>query len=162
MKNGEGSIPAISEMAPGEENAACDLVCRVFDEFVGTTFNEQGVSTFKAHAEPKAMASRREKDHFALVARDEGALVGVIEVRACAHVCLLFVESSHHRRGIGRALFKAALERCAAMGRSPAVLTVNSSEGAVPVYEALGFERTGETLTLHGVVHVPMAAVLSR
>ena len=73
---------------------------------------------------------------------------------------MLFVDKAFHRKGIGRELFAAALERIYSEGPMPEMLTVNSSRFAVPFYESLGFVRSEEEKIIHGVIHIPMALPL--
>lgn len=89
------------------------------------------------------------------VAEQDGAIVGFIAVRECKHLFHMFVDQRHHRRGIARALWAAA-RQAAQRGGNDGVFTVNSSNYAVPVYEALGFVRTEPTQCKNGIYYNPM------
>ena len=70
-------------------------------------------------------------------------LAGFIGVRARTHLYSLYVDERWHRRGIARRLWETA--RAAALDGDPGhpgVFTVNASNHALSLYEALGFERT--------------------
>ena len=67
------------------------------------------------------------------------------------HIALFFVNGAHHRRGIGKRLFQAALSDCPADR-----MTVNSSPYAVPVYHRLGFSDISAEQTVSGIRFTPM------
>jgi len=68
----------------------------------------------------------------------EGRIVGVVLVKNFWNLCSLFVAPEYHRRGIGRALVSAAMDRC--RGRSERqALWLNAATNAVPFYRELGF-----------------------
>jgi GNAT superfamily N-acetyltransferase len=94
-------------------------------------------------AEHDAAGLRRNLDagfvyHAAIV---DGVLAGFIGVRGGTHLFHLFVDAAYQRRGIARALWRAALDAALQPGH-PGVFTVNASNVAVPFYASLGFERT--------------------
>lgn len=64
---------------------------------------------------------------------------------------LFFVDGNHHRKGIGRKRFQAALEDCPA-----ARMTVNSFPYAVPNYHSLGFADTDAEQVANGLRFTPM------
>jgi GNAT superfamily N-acetyltransferase len=148
-------------MNPGEEVEVSNLVARSFNEFIAPDFPEEGIEEFFRYANPRALIKRSEGSHFILVAEAEESIVGIIEIREMKHVSMLFVDKSFHRRGIGKELLRAALDKIKSGSRPPKKVTVHSSRFAVPFYNSLGFVRTGEEKIIHGVIHIPMALVLS-
>jgi GNAT superfamily N-acetyltransferase len=69
---------------------------------------------------------------------ENGALAGVIMVKAYWNLCHLFVAPELHGRGIGKALLTAAVAGC--RSKSPrGYLRLNSSRNAVGFYEHMGF-----------------------
>ncbi|RVT47431.1 GNAT family N-acetyltransferase [Rubrivivax albus] len=75
-----------------------------------------------------------------LVAEFDREVVGVVLVKDFWNLCSLFVATEHHRKGIGRALLLAAIDRC--RGSSPKeAIHLNSSAFAVQFYLSLGFEH---------------------
>jgi len=147
-------------MRPGEEVEVANLVARSFNEFVAPDFPEEGIDEFFTYANPRALRKRSEGSCFVLVAESEGVIAGMIEVREMRHISMLFVDKASHRKGIGKGLFAAALERIGSVSQPPKILTVNSSRFAVPFYESLGFVRSEEEKIIHGVIHIPMALPL--
>ena len=75
-----------------------------------------------------------------LVAKADGAIIGVILVKHYWNLCSLFVEQSAQGRGMGRLLVEAAALACAS--RSPKnALVLNAYPSAVGFHERLGFVR---------------------
>ncbi len=156
MMSDEAPI-GIRQSRPGEEEALSALVVRVFRHDIAPLYAPEGIAEFLAYASPAGMQNRQARDHVVLVAVQEGALVGMIEIRGHRHVALLFVEPARQREGIGRALLWEALQRCRAEP-SPAIeITVNSSPNAVEAYRRLGFQATGELQVKNGIAFVPMS-----
>jgi ribosomal protein S18 acetylase RimI-like enzyme len=146
---------------PGEETAVSNLVARSFNEFIAPDFSDEGIDEFFKYANPRSLAKRSGNNHFVLVAEAEGEIAGMIEVREMKHVSMLFVDKAHHRKGIGKELFRLALERIMSAESHPENVTVHSSRFAVPFYESLGFTKTSEEKIIYGIIHIPMALTLS-
>lgn len=88
-------------------------------------------------------------------AQDDGILAGFIAVRDNRHVFHMFVDRSRHGQGLASRLWRHARAQALARG-NPGVFTVNASNYAVPMYEAMGFRRTAPTQTTHGIAFNPM------
>jgi GNAT superfamily N-acetyltransferase len=99
-------------MAPGEEERICDLVLRVFNEFVAPDYPEEGVHEFISHISPKHLIARSQTDHTILVARHTDKFLGVIDIHQHHHISLFFVDADFHNQGIGKRLFKNAIALC--------------------------------------------------
>lgn len=89
------------------------------------------------------------------VAEAGGEIAGFIAMRDQTHLFNLFVSPSHQGRGVARRLWEHAARSVPphAKGRP---FTVNASLHAVPVYEALGFQKAGDVMRLHGLAFLPM------
>ena len=92
------------------------------------------------------------------VAEIDGAIVGFVGVRDDRHLYHLFVAEPYQRRGLARRLWEIAASECRTRGHA-GHFTVNSSNGAVAVYERLGFRRTAPVQDNGGVLFNPMASV---
>lgn len=147
-------------MQPGEEEAVRDLVMRVFEEAVAPLFPERGIREFTTYMQMESLRTRSLVDHFVLLARAKQEIAGIIEVRRCRHVSLLFVDEPFQRRGIARELLRLFLEACRADGQEPAEVTVNSSPNSVQVYERLGFRPAGHEQEVNGIRFTPMVLEL--
>jgi GNAT superfamily N-acetyltransferase len=141
------------QIQPAEIAAASVLAREAFDQFVASHYQPEGVSEFHRYASAEALGRRHLAGHLTLVADLSGELVGMLHLRERSHVAMLFVRSSHHRRGIGRGLLSAARKL---LGNSDRGFTVNSSPNAVPAYERLGFRITGSEQCIHGIRFIPM------
>lgn len=94
------------------------------------------------------------------VACDGGATIGAVGVRHDRHLLHLFVAESHHRRGIGGALWRAAVADV--LTRQPTIeMTVRSSIYAVEIYRRFGFAQSGPRVD-GPVSFVPMVIQLRR
>jgi GNAT superfamily N-acetyltransferase len=90
------------------------------------------------------------------VAVDGDTIVGFAGVRDRSHLFHMFVDRHWHRQGVARRLWEVARAAAIEAGGS-GNFTVNASNYAVPVYEAMGFVRTGPTQEAKGMVFNPMA-----
>jgi GNAT superfamily N-acetyltransferase len=143
-------------MQAGEEDAVYELVARVFGEFVGRAYSDEGRREFLNYVQPGVLLQRSGTGHLGFVALVGSELAGMIEIRDCQHVSLLFVEARFHRRGIARGLLRYALRQCMRARPDVQQISVNSSPNAAETYEHLGFRRIGPTQVRHGIKYVPM------
>ncbi len=155
------TLPVIREMKAGEEQAVCDLVRKVFSEFVAPQYSDEGVVEFLSYADARSMARRVQSDHTVLLAEIDGELVGVIETRNFRHISLLFVSREYQRRGIARRLIMKALKIARIANPGLSSLTVKSSPNAVGAYEALGFKGEGPEIQESGIRFLPMRMAIS-
>jgi len=100
------------------------------------------------------LLERLDHDHRVLVAAVHSRPIGVIEIRAEAHVSLLFVDAPHQRQGVARALLRAAFPS-PSIGRV-GVITVNATPNSVGAYQKLGFTATPPEQVKNGIRFVPM------
>jgi L-amino acid N-acyltransferase YncA len=133
---------------PATDGAAC---AAVYAPFVADS-----VISFEYEAPSEEELSRRiarlSETHAFLVAEDDGSVVGFAygsahRERAAyrwATEVSVYVAASHHRRGLGRALYRALFERLAARGFRIALAGIAlPNEASVALHEALGFELLG-------------------
>lgn len=118
-----------------------DLVWQVFQIFEAPDYPPEGVEPFRAYVtDGAAMEALTVYGAF-----EEAALLGVLAVRD-NHIALFFVDSTLHRRGIGKALFRFFL---ADSGSKE--ITVSSSPYAVEIYRHLGFQEIAPEQTADGI-----------
>ena len=137
-----------------EEVAAALMLCRrVFDEFVGPDYGEEGRDTFHKVTEPGENISKWQTGEYVFYGIFDGeTIVGTAASRGNgSHVMLLFVDKAYHRRGTARLLMSTLIAD--APGNR---ITVNASPYAVEAYEQMGFKRTGEAATMGGITFIPM------
>ena len=148
-------------MEEGEEQDVCDLVIRVFHEFVAHQYSEEGVQEFLKYTEPQALLKRCQEDDFVSLATTQGKIVGMIELVGNNHISLFYTDSPLQGIGIGRRLLNKSLEICMNNDPAPTEITVNSSPNAVGIYKKLGFNVTEPEKEINGIRFVPMKLELS-
>ncbi len=145
-------------MKADEEQQVCDLVVRVFTEFVAPLYSPEGVHEFLTYAaDPDQLRERLRANRFVLVAELQGRIAGAIEVRNWDHISLFFIDRKSQRKGIGKDLWRRALDTCLANRPALSKITVHSSPNAVEAYRRLGFRAEGPEQTVNGIRFVPMA-----
>jgi len=142
-------------MRKGEEEQVCSLIENVFNEFVAPDYGPDGINEFFKFANPHALRERAGPEQVVLVAEQDSGLVGVVEMRNCDHIAMLFV--STRRQGIAKELIRGALAECRKRRPDIKRVTVNSSPFAAPVYSRMGFRATGPLQEKNGIIFVPMA-----
>lgn len=94
-----------------------------------------------------------------LAARDEagtlvGALLGLTDFAYWLYVTDLGVDRDYARRGIGRALMRAALEQ--AGGEQDIAVYLIANENAVPFYERLGMTKADDVMQYNHAQFTPL------
>jgi GNAT superfamily N-acetyltransferase len=151
---------SIQPIRPGQETPVCELITRVFDEFVAPDLSAEGAREFLKFVQPDALRERSRAGYLTLVARLGGEMAGVIQMKGYDHISLYFVDRAHMGRGIGRKLWRRALAICRRQRPDLAEITVNSSLYAVPIYEKLGFRQAKPEQVVNGIRYVPMVVGL--
>jgi GNAT superfamily N-acetyltransferase len=143
-----------SELNKRDIPEAHALVRKVYDEFLSGENTRRGNEVFYDFIKNENAEGRLSENSFALAARNNNRICGMIEIKNYNHVCLLFVQSEMQNRGIAKTLYQKALAKC--IRKNSNFIDVNSSLYAVPVYEKLGFKKTGDKTILKGIQFVPM------
>jgi GNAT superfamily N-acetyltransferase len=144
----------IRPLNPGEEGVVCDLVARVFKQFVANDYPADGVEEFFRYSNPAAMALRREAGELILVAQAGSEIIGMLELDQPDQLSLLFVETAGH--GVGRRLVEQALEIWRTRAPGGERVRVHASRYAVPFYRRVGFTEEGPETTENGITYLPM------
>lgn len=162
--SGRGVRPAVAEDAP-RLAALCSAV------WIATYATEGVTPSIARHVlrefAPEAVAARlADRSRRTWVAEDEGGLVGSAELRLDrstpaldvtpqAEVDHLYVHGLHARKGWGTRLLAACTERAFSGGVAAVWLAVWArNAGAIAFYDALGWERCGETTyVIEGIAH---------
>lgn len=145
----------VREMKESDIDTVARLLERLAREyFLGTCSPEQA-STFVRDNDAAAIRRLAGEGYVYHVACDGRNTAGFIAVREERHVYHLFVDSAYHRRGLGRMLWEHAKAAAVARG-GDGCFTVNASNYAVAMYEALGFARTAPMQTKNGLQFNPM------
>jgi GNAT superfamily N-acetyltransferase len=135
--------------------AVARLFRELAQEFIVHESPPEGAATFLRENDEDGLRGYIARGHVYHVAVADGELAGFIAVRELAHLFHLFVGERWQRRGVARQLWEVARSTALAAG-NPGYFTVNSSNFALPVYEAWGFVRTAPTQCSKGVYYNPM------
>lgn len=139
----------IRQLKDNEVEMALALTWRVFLKFEASEYSKEGVYEFYRSIHSQSYV----KALSVYGAFQEEKLVGMIATRnEGRHIALFFVDERYHKQGIGRKLFEFACK-----DNSNHEITVNASPYAIPIYEHLGFAKTGKEQKTRGVRYTPMA-----
>lgn len=150
----------IEEYQPGQENEICQMVKRVYDEFVATDNTEEGNKLFYDCIKPKNIAARQKEKNNILIAKDNEQIVGMVEIGDNQDVFLLYVDKAHQKQGIAKRLYLKAVCTCVKKQPDLNKFSVHASLYSVPVFEKLGFTATGPKKTENGITYLPMVTEL--
>ena len=149
----------IKELEIIDLQRALTLVWNVFLEFEAPDYSDEGIQEFKSFLEYESMKAKLQDNQVRMwVCFENENLVGVLatsRTRPTCHICLLFVDKEHHRKGIARSLFNTMTEYYK-MNSNYSEITVFSSPYAVEAYHRLGFENTDTEQTINGIRFTPM------
>ena len=136
-----------------EVRAALELSRRVFDEFVGPDYSQEGRNTFYRVTEPDENIPRWQAGEYMFYGAFDGEVIAgtAASRKDGSHIMLLFVDKAYHRRGIARALVEALIEDMPGN-----TLTVNASPYAEKAYERMGFMPIGDKAAADGMTFIPM------
>ena len=141
-------------MKNGEERLVCDLVRRVFNEFVAADYGQEGIDEFFRFANPSELKKRTESGGFVFVACQADSLVGILEFLPPDSVAMLFVTVRH--QGIAKELLARTVIKARTLNPLLSKLIVHSSPYAEPIYQKMGFSKTGNSRTENGITYIPM------
>ncbi|MEN6466664.1 MAG: GNAT family N-acetyltransferase [Syntrophaceae bacterium] len=145
----------------GDEFAAAELIYRTFRNEIAPSASREGVSNFYEYIQPDSILDRLESNYFMKIAVLIDKVLGVIEIRDCSHISMLVVDDACRGRGIARELVRTAVIFCRKKDPGLQAITANSLPGSVPVYERLGFIKTGPEQEKNGLRLVPMSLDIS-
>ncbi|MDO5521809.1 MAG: GNAT family N-acetyltransferase [bacterium] len=139
---------SIRKIKKNELQEALHLVLNVFMEFEAPVYSMEGIEYFKEYIHNSSILEELQ----IYGAFHNHKIIGVIATRnhGC-HISLFFVDSTYHRQGIGKKLFRQVTKDCPGE-----VITVNASPYAVPIYKRLGFIATDTEQISDGIRFTPM------
>jgi GNAT superfamily N-acetyltransferase len=149
----------IRRALPEDVRPALDLALRVFTEFEMPDYPSEALDNFSRHEIENDMFINAYENgqHVLFVALDANKIVGMIAERE-GHIALLFVEGSHHRRGIATALMNSMVEVLKTRGQRD--IPLDASPYGLPFYEKYGFKHVGDTRVEYGCTVIPMVYIL--
>ena len=124
-------------------------------EFIVHESTPEGAANFLRENDEVGLRGFIARGHVYHVAEIDGEIAGFIGVRERRHLFHMFVAKHLHGQGIARRLWEVA-RRAAVEDGHDGIFTVNSSNFALPVYQAWGFVRTAPTQCTNGLFYNPM------
>jgi GNAT superfamily N-acetyltransferase len=124
-------------------------------EFIVHESTPEGAATFLRENDEDAIRRYIASGQVYHVAESDGQIAGFISIRDRSHLFHMFVGVKWQGQGVARKLWERARQAAMDAGGS-GNFTVNASNFAVPVYEAMGFARTAPTQCLKGLYFNPM------
>ncbi|MCR5503690.1 MAG: GNAT family N-acetyltransferase [Lachnospiraceae bacterium] len=132
------------------------LCYQTFLRFDAAAYTDEGIENFREFVSDHSLKRMFDAGSYQVIgAFEKGRLVGVISLRNNSHISLLFVDSDHHRRGIGTELVYALASYVREKLHETA-LTVNAAPYAVGFYHRIGFYDLGGVVTQDGITFTPM------
>ncbi|ATQ77575.1 GNAT family N-acetyltransferase [Massilia violaceinigra] len=145
----------IRPIEPSDIPAVVALFRALATEFIVHESPPEVVATFLRDNDEQGFQGFLAKGYVYHVAEIDGELAGFIAVRERRHLYHMFVGKNFHGRGVARAMWDVA-RREAIDGGGDGSFTVNSSNYALPVYQAMGFERASPMQSVNGLHFNPM------
>lgn len=143
-------------------SAALKLSERVFMEYEAPIYPEEGKDSFLSFLYGENMERMCREGTIDFFGAFEGVeLIGVCAARNQNHITLMFVEGSHHKKGVGRALMEHTCNYITSAYDKNNV-TLNSSPYGKPFYEKLGFIATDMEKMEDGIIYTPMLKIFPR
>ncbi|WP_420582042.1 GNAT family N-acetyltransferase [Reichenbachiella sp.] len=130
---------------------ASRLIESVSDVFSRRDFSEKGYKNFKENVLDNGMRKNMDEGFAYWGAFESDTLVGLIAIKKPNHLFNLFVHQDYHHKGIASALWNYMLSQL-----QLDTVTVFSSSHAVGLYEALGFQHSGDKISNEEIICYPM------
>ena len=142
----------IRQLLNNEKDKAVLFAEKVYIECKDESYSEQGIETFCNFVDNKEIT----KSFKFYGAFEDNVLKGLIATdRRKRHINLFFVDKISQGKGIGKKLMSVIMK-----DNENSYITVNSSRYAVPIYEKIGFIKTGEEKEQDGLKFTPMKLIL--
>ncbi len=122
-----------------EWTPAMQMIWRTFLRFDAKDYKKEGIRNFfNLITDDNLHAAFLRGDYRMMVAVEEGQVIGAGTLRNGNHLSLLFVEESHHRQGVGRAIMEG-LSTYLKEEAGECYMSLLAAPCAVGFYRRLGF-----------------------
>ena len=141
---------------------AMQLAWDTFLIFEAPEYGKEGIESFRRFIKDpllRRMFIMGEYLAYGTFLKYDGDLVGILGVRGCDHVSLLFVQAEYHLQGIGKAMLYKYISE--ARRKRVRRITVHSSPFAVEFYHKLGFADLDREIIVDGIRYTPMELIIS-
>ena len=147
----------IEELKTEEIEFAINMVKKVFKEYVGKDYSEEGNKEFLGFLLSNKMKDRlRNNLNKTFVAKFNSEIIGLLEIKNYDHISLFFIKKEFQGKGIGRNLFEYYLREIKQKNCDIRTISVNSSIYAEKIYIKLGFKKINEIQEKNGIKYLPM------
>lgn len=137
---------------------ALAIAKRVSEEFILSTFSEEGKKTFSENLAKDVEAAFSNPEVNVYGVQSDGVLLGYIAVSKKFHISQVYIVASEQRQVLGRMLINFIEQQAKKSGE--ARLTVKASLNAVPFYRKCGFEVTSDVQEVSGIRFQPMQKIV--
>ncbi|MCL2538908.1 MAG: GNAT family N-acetyltransferase [Oscillospiraceae bacterium] len=152
----------ITKIKKGEFRETLSMVRECFNTYNAKDYTASGRASFLNYASLGNYVKRQKYGHITFIARENGFLAGMVEIRGQSHITMLFVAPGYIKRGCGRALLTYAINHISSKSDvRPVKATLNSSPFAHDFYLRMGFVDDGDTVDSGGLIYTPMRMYLS-
>lgn len=135
----------------------CELVNRVFNQFIAPLYGEEGVEEFRKTSTPEMLQTNYDQDgHTVHVALIDQRIIGVLKTKETRHISWFFVEDGHQNKGVGKKLIRKAIDYSLSLSAETREMTVNSSPNSYETYKKIGFHPTASETEVNGIRYTPM------
>lgn len=139
---------------------AMALAWKTFLKYEACDYTQQGIRSFEDFITDSRLHRMFLIGSYEMfVAMDDGRMIGMITLRSCSHISLLFVDDEYQKKGVGRALMNYLCNYLLTeegVGR----VTVNASPYGVGFYHKLGFRDLRPEEEQDGIRYTPMEFIL--
>jgi ribosomal protein S18 acetylase RimI-like enzyme len=143
-----------------EYKKTLDVVYASFHTFDAPYYTKQGCRSFLGYAAPQNFAARQRSGHVTFIARADGEIAGMIEIRNDSHISMLFVSPKFIKAGYGRILMEHGVTHIRARNKKLKKITVNAAPYAYGYYRHMGFTDAAPTEYVDGLSYTPMQLLL--
>lgn len=139
-----------------EWDTAMALAWRTFRKHVAHEYTPEGIRNFEDFVTDQVLKRMFVIGQYRLFcAFYDKDMIGMISLRDCTHISLLFVEGKFHGMGVGARLIQY-VKRCLEEELGEGGMTVDAAPNAEEFYHKMGFVDMRPRETKSGIIYTPM------
>jgi predicted GNAT family N-acyltransferase len=147
----------IYPMEEGDERQTYELILRVFHEHVAPVYSKNGVAKFLGMLSPDGLnETSNGRNSFLILAKEQSKIIGMLSLINESHIALVFVDTEHQRKGVGKNLINEAIKKCLKRNSNLSAITVSASPNSRSFYEKMDFKAQGDEIDEDGMRFTPM------
>jgi putative acetyltransferase len=129
--------PTLRPFLPTDATVVARIFRGAIEDLTGDDYDETQRAAWMASANDEDGFAKRLAAQTTLLALRDGAPIGFVSLKGNDHIDMLYVRPEVAGEGVGK--FLAGAVETLARGRGVKMLTVDSSDTALPFFEKLGF-----------------------